>query len=68
MSQVISAQLQEARNALHSLMTGKQVVRIQKNGRSVEYTAINKRELEQYINQLERQADNNKRRRPAGVS
>jgi hypothetical protein len=68
MSQVISAQLQEARNALHSLMTGKQVVRFQKNGRSVEYTAINKRELEQYINQLERQADNNKRRRPAGVS
>ncbi len=66
MSQV-DAQLIEARNALHALMTGKQVVRIQKNGRSVEYTATSKRELEQYINQLERQADSGKRRRPAGV-
>jgi flagellar biosynthesis chaperone FliJ len=63
----LQSQLSEARAALHALMTGKQVVRIQKDGRSVEYTATRKRDLEQYINQLERQIDNNKRRRPAGV-
>ena len=39
------AQLLEARNALHALMTGKRVVRIQKYGRSVEYTETSKREL-----------------------
>ena len=63
----IDSQLLEARNALHALMTGKRVVRIQKNGRSVEYTATSKRELQEYIFQLESQANSSKRRRPAGV-
>lgn len=63
----LAQSLAEARQALHALMTGKQVVRIQKDGRSVEYSAVNKRDLVAYINQLERQHDNNQRRRPAGV-
>jgi hypothetical protein len=60
-------QLEEAQQALHALMTGRRVVKIQKDGRSVEYTATSKQDLEHYINQLESQADIGKRRRPAGV-
>jgi hypothetical protein len=45
MSQDLNAQIIEARNAMHSLITGNQVVRSQKDGRSVEYTATRKRDL-----------------------
>lgn len=46
-------QLDEARAALHNLITGKAVVSIQKNGRKVEYNLANKAELQGYISQLE---------------
>ena len=63
----MSQQIIDAKNALHNLMMGRSVVSIQKDGRSVQYTATNKRDLEAYINLLEQRLDNNKRRRPAGV-
>ncbi|WP_028303486.1 gpW family head-tail joining protein [Oceanospirillum maris] len=46
-------QLQEAKAALHNLMTGKAVVSLQRDGRKVEYTPANKAQLQNYINQLE---------------
>lgn len=46
-------QLQEAKAALHNLMTGKAVVSLQRDGRRVEYTPANKSQLQSYINQLE---------------
>lgn len=46
-------QLQEAKAALHNLMTGKAVVSLQRDGRRVEYTPANKTQLQSYINQLE---------------
>jgi hypothetical protein len=61
-------QLTEARNALHQLMTGTKAVKVQKDGRSVEFTPINISALRQYINQLEQTVTSSKRRRPAGVS
>ena len=63
-----SAQLDEARNALHQLMTGKKAVKVQKDGRSVEYTPINISALRQYIQQLEQIVTTTNRRRPARVS
>lgn len=46
-------QLQEAKAALHNLMTGKAVVSLQRDGRRVEYTPASKSQLQSYINQLE---------------
>lgn len=46
-------QLQEAKAALHNLMTGKAVVSLQRDGRRVEYTPANKTQLQSYISQLE---------------
>lgn len=63
-----SAQLDEARNALHQLMTGKKAVKVQKDGRSVEYTPINISALRQYIQQLEQTVTTTSRRKPAGVT
>lgn len=63
----MSQQIQDAKDALHNLMMGRSVVSIQKDGRSVQYTATTKRDLEAYINYLEQNADSSKRRRPAGV-
>lgn len=63
-----SAQLDEARAALHQLMTGKKAVKVQKDGRSVEYTPININALRQYIQQLETTVLSTNRRRPARVS
>jgi len=61
-------QLTEARDALHQLMTGKKAVKVQKDGRSVEYTPININQLRQYIQQLEQTLSTTAtRRRPAGV-
>ncbi|TLX65080.1 phage tail protein [Stutzerimonas nosocomialis] len=48
-------QLHEARNALHLLLTGQSMVSIQRDGKRVEFSPANRRDLEQYINQLEGQ-------------
>lgn len=62
------AELQEARAALHSLMTGKRVASIQKDGRRVDYTATTVGELKKYISELEEALKSGSRRRsPAGV-
>ena len=61
-------QLDEAKSALHQLMTGKKAVKVQKDGRSVEYTPINISALRQYIAQLEQTVTTTNRRRPARVS
>lgn len=61
------AQLDEARGALHQLLLGRRAVKIQKDGRTLEFTPASKRELEEYIGQLELTLGVNTRRRgPAG--
>lgn len=62
------AQLDEAKAALHQLMLGRRAVRVQKDGRTVEYTPATKRQLEDYIGQMEvALGTGNRRRGPAGV-
>lgn len=62
-------QLAEAREAYHQLLTGQAVVRIQREGRSVEYREANKSDLRAYISDLERELGTGaRRRRPAGFS
>lgn len=64
-----TAQLNEARAARHKLMTGTAVVRVAKNGLTVEYTRANLYELNSYIQQLEQTVEGiGARRAPAGVS
>ncbi|MGL5370800.1 MAG: phage head-tail joining protein [Plesiomonas shigelloides] len=58
--------LDAARKALHDLVTGKRVVSVQKDGRKVEFSAINVSELKQYITELELQIGTGRRCRPAG--
>ncbi|MCV6612009.1 MAG: gpW family protein [Amphritea sp.] len=60
-------QLTEARDALHQLIVGKKAVKIQKEGRMVEFTPTTRRDLEQYIKQLEIELGLGNRRRPIGV-
>lgn len=62
-------QLQEARDALHRLVTGTSTVSIQRDGKKVEFAQANRSDLERYINQLEVQigAGQGRRRGPAGV-
>lgn len=48
-------QLNEARQALHQLLTGQAMVSIQRDGKRVDFTPANRRDLENYINQLEGQ-------------
>lgn len=60
--------LQEARAALHDLMTGKRVATVQKDGRRVEFTAASVGDLKRYIAELEVALPAGTRRRgPAGV-
>ena len=62
------SQLDEARTALHQLLLGRRAVRVQKDGRTVEYTPASKRQLEDYIGQLEAELGVSTRRRgPARV-
>lgn len=50
----IRQMLRDARNALHSLMTGKQAVEIRdQNGEMIKYTRSSKADLEDYIRYLE---------------
>ncbi|CAI1666938.1 gpW family protein [Serratia marcescens] len=61
------AQLEEARKALHELLTGKRVASIQKDGRAVTFTSATLNELRAYISDLEVQLGLASRRRgPAG--
>lgn len=62
-------QLQEARQALHRLLTGTSTVSIQRDGKRVEFAQIQRADLERYINQLEATAGGGgaRRRGPAGV-
>lgn len=46
-------ELDEARKALHDLLTGKQVASVQKDGRSVTFTTAKLSELRTYIANLE---------------
>lgn len=57
------AELQTARSALHSLMTGTRVASIQKDGRRVEYSATSIHELKQYIAEMESELGLLRRRR-----
>lgn len=60
-------ELEEARTALHELMTGKRVATITKNGRSVSFTSATLSDLKKYISELEAELGINTRRRgPAG--
>lgn len=60
-------QLDEARAAKHALLTGRKAVKVQKDGRSVEYTPTDLPSLEKYIQSLEIQLGQTKVRRPMGV-
>lgn len=61
------AQLEEAWAALHRLRIGKQVVKLQREGRMVEYSPANAAALEQYVKQLEQELGIGSMRRPIGV-
>lgn len=60
--------LEEARTALHDLMTGKAVVRVSRGGRLVEFRAHDIAELRRYIAELEAELNHGPRRRPFGVT
>ncbi|MCV6590777.1 MAG: gpW family protein [Marinobacterium sp.] len=59
-------QLDEARQALHRLRIGKQAVKVQREGKLVEYTPADASALEQYIKQLELALGQGVRRRTLG--
>ena len=61
--------LKQAKQALHQLLTGTSVVRVQRDGRQVEFAVADRAELQKYINQLEAQggAARPLRGGPAGV-
>ncbi|SFM71546.1 phage head-tail joining protein [Marinobacter pelagius] len=62
----IETQLAEAREAYHKLITGQSVVRIQRDGKTVEYSQASKKDLAAYIADLESQLGGaGRRRRPA---
>ncbi|MGF6692664.1 gpW family head-tail joining protein [Metapseudomonas resinovorans] len=66
---VADTRLQEARQALHLLITGQSTVSIQRDGKRVEFAQANRGDLEKYINLLEVEAGaaNPRRRGPASV-
>nr|BBJ03802.1 hypothetical protein YBY_16500 [Marinobacter nauticus] len=65
----VETKLAEARAAYHELLLGQSVVRIQRDGKTVEFSQTNKRDLAAYISSLETQAGGAGRRmRPGRVS
>lgn len=61
-------ELNQARTALHDLVMGKRAVKIQKDGRTVEYQQTSINDLKDYIAQLENDLGLSTRRRgPVGV-
>lgn len=64
----LETQLMEARDAYHKLLTGQAVVRIQRDGKNVEFSQASKKDLAAYIASLESQLGGAaRRRRPAGL-
>ena len=62
------AQLEQAKQALHELMIGKKAVKLQQNGRSVEFQPADIQKLKSYIAELETNIGTSSRRRgPAGI-
>lgn len=62
------AELDEARRALHNLLLGKKAIKLQQNGRSVEYQQADVEKLKSYVADLESQlGSQGARRRPLGV-
>lgn len=59
--------LHEAQEALHKLIIGKKAVKVQMNGRSVEFTPSNRGDLEKYIDQLKTELNQGTQRRAARV-
>lgn len=59
----VQTQLLEARDAYHKLLTGQTVVRIQRDGKTVEFSQASKRDLAAYIADLESQLGGAGRRR-----
>lgn len=59
--------LQEAKDALHNLLTGRRAVTVRYDDRTAEFTAGNINELRAYIAQLEARIDPTKARRTMGV-
>jgi len=76
MSLTTSEKLTEAKDALHSLMTGAQTVSVHQTtsagSRSVQYTQTNIQDLRSYIRELESlleiETDGHSSRRPFGVA
>ena len=60
--------LLEAETALHNLSTGRSVVSVAKDGKTVTYSAANRGDLERYINALKDESTTTTfRRGPMGV-
>lgn len=57
-------ELEDARRALHDLLTGKRVASVQKDGRSVTFTSATLSELRNYIANLESELGIRSTRRP----
>lgn len=60
--------LEQARAALHDLVTGQAVVEVRNDGILTRYTAANQSDLERYISRLEQSAQCAGGRRPFGVN
>ena len=64
----LTTRLNEAENALHSLLTGSKAVKVKKDGREVEFTPVDINQLRSYIATLQHQLKiTSTRRRPVGV-
>lgn len=64
----VQTQLTEARLALHEIITGNKAVSLERAGRKVTFNTTNKQELQQYISELESQANPNRGRRAMRVT
>lgn len=63
----LQERINEAESALHELSLGKRVVKITRDGRSLELGQTNATDLRRYITELKNQLGGS-RRRPMGVS
>lgn len=73
MALTTTQKLDEARTALHKLLTGQKTVSVRYEGRSVEYSRSDIAELRTYIRELERELEieqgvTTTSRRPFGVA
>ena len=63
----LQQRIAEAENALHELSLGRQVVEINRGGKSLKYTPADITVLRRYITEMKNQLGGS-RRRPMGVS